>query len=134
MCIFIPSVSPLSISLLCFLLLLKLFQKAEIDRQKNLSFSVNPLVFFHQGSQIKGTAALTRMEEVNSKLYMENWYMMQENERLRKKAELLNQENQSLLNELKQRLPTAAGNNSSASNSDKNRCRGFRNLAGESQF
>ncbi|KAL8505071.1 hypothetical protein ACS0TY_016326 [Phlomoides rotata] len=59
------------------------------------------------------------MEEVNSKLYMENWYMMQENERLRKKAELLNQENQNLLNELKQRLPTAAGNNSSASNSVK---------------
>ncbi|KAL8483009.1 hypothetical protein ACS0TY_025893 [Phlomoides rotata] len=45
--------------------------------------------------------------------------MMQENERLRKKAEPLNQENQSLLNELKQRLPTAAVNNSSASNSVK---------------
>lgn len=33
---------------------------------------------------------------------------MQENERLRKKAELLNQENQALLNELKQRLAVAA--------------------------
>lgn len=33
---------------------------------------------------------------------------MQENERLRKKAELLNQENQTLLNELKQRLAAAA--------------------------
>ncbi|KAL8494309.1 hypothetical protein ACS0TY_025201 [Phlomoides rotata] len=74
------------------------------------------------------------MEEVNSKLYMENWYMIQENERLRKKVELLNQENQSLLNELKQRLPTATGNNSSASNSVKNRCHGFWNLARESQF
>ncbi|KAL8478086.1 hypothetical protein ACS0TY_030108 [Phlomoides rotata] len=90
MCIFIPSVSPLSISRFsAFFFFLNSFQKAEIDRQKN--------------------------------------------ERLRKKAELLNQENQSLLNELKQRLPTVAGNNSSASNSVKNRCRGFRNLAGESQ-
>ncbi|KAI3447476.1 hypothetical protein Pfo_004141 [Paulownia fortunei] len=53
------------------------------------------------------------MEKVNSKLYLENCYIMQENERLRKKAELLNQENQTLLNELKQRLAVssaAAGN------------------------
>ncbi|KAG8376698.1 hypothetical protein BUALT_Bualt09G0091000 [Buddleja alternifolia] len=52
------------------------------------------------------------MEKVNSKLYLENYYIMQENERLRKKAELLNQENQALLNELKQRLAAAgvAGN------------------------
>ncbi|KAH6797594.1 binding protein [Perilla frutescens var. hirtella] len=50
------------------------------------------------------------MEKMNSKLYLENYYMMQENERLRKKAELLNQENQTLLHELKQRLSTAARN------------------------
>lgn len=49
------------------------------------------------------------MEKLNSKLYMENCYIMQENERLRKKAELLNQENQALLQELKQRLAAAAG-------------------------
>ncbi|PIN05409.1 hypothetical protein CDL12_22054 [Handroanthus impetiginosus] len=48
------------------------------------------------------------MEKLNSKLYLENCYIMQENERLRKKAELLNQENQALLNELKQRLAEAA--------------------------
>ncbi|KAK4478731.1 hypothetical protein RD792_014229 [Penstemon davidsonii] len=48
------------------------------------------------------------MEKLNSKLYMENYYIMQENERLRKKAEMLNQENQALLNELKQRLAAAA--------------------------
>lgn len=47
------------------------------------------------------------MEKVNSKLYLENCYIMQENERLRKKAELLNQENQALLNQLKQRLAAA---------------------------
>lgn len=48
------------------------------------------------------------MEKVNSKLYMENYYIMQENERLRKKVELLNQENQALLHEVKQRLAAAA--------------------------
>ncbi|KAH6806111.1 binding protein [Perilla frutescens var. frutescens] len=48
------------------------------------------------------------MEKLNSKLYMENCYIIQDNERLRNKIELLNQENQALLNELKQRL--AAGN------------------------
>ncbi|KAL8516917.1 hypothetical protein ACS0TY_015242 [Phlomoides rotata] len=53
------------------------------------------------------------MEKLNSKLYIENCYIMQENERLRKKAELLNQENQALLNELKHRLAAAgAGGNS----------------------
>ncbi|KAL3642673.1 hypothetical protein CASFOL_013488 [Castilleja foliolosa] len=47
------------------------------------------------------------MDKVNSKLYFENFIIMQENERLRKAAELLNQENQTLLNELKQRLAAA---------------------------
>ncbi|KAL3628300.1 Protein LITTLE ZIPPER 3 [Castilleja foliolosa] len=47
------------------------------------------------------------MEKLNSKLYLENFIIMQENERLRKAAELLNQENQALLNELKQRLAAA---------------------------
>lgn len=54
------------------------------------------------------------MEKLNSKLYMENYSIMQENERLRKKAELLNQENQTLLYELKQRLSTAAPPTSSS--------------------
>ncbi|KAL1541376.1 protein LITTLE ZIPPER 3 [Salvia divinorum] len=49
-----------------------------------------------------------RMEKLNSELYMENYSIMQENERLRKKAELLNQENQTLLYQLKQRLSTKA--------------------------
>ncbi|KVI07898.1 hypothetical protein Ccrd_013735 [Cynara cardunculus var. scolymus] len=44
------------------------------------------------------------MERLNSKLYMENCLIMQENEKLRKKAQLLNQENQALLSQLKQRL------------------------------
>nr|DAD48579.1 TPA_asm: hypothetical protein HUJ06_018516 [Nelumbo nucifera] len=48
------------------------------------------------------------MERLNSKLYLQNCYIIQENERLRKKAQLLNQENQALLSELKQKL--AKGN------------------------
>ncbi|KAL6514356.1 hypothetical protein OROHE_019098 [Orobanche hederae] len=58
------------------------------------------------------------MEKMNSKLYMENCHMLQENQKLRKKAELLNQENQSLLHELKQSLTVdsaAPGNSSSKS-------------------
>ncbi|CAI0423560.1 unnamed protein product [Linum tenue] len=44
------------------------------------------------------------MDRLNSKLYLQNCYIMKENERLRKKAQLLNQENQALLSELKQKL------------------------------
>ncbi|XP_074379107.1 protein LITTLE ZIPPER 3-like isoform X2 [Apium graveolens] len=44
------------------------------------------------------------MERLNSELYIENCYIMQENEKLRKKAQLLNQENQALLSKLKQKL------------------------------
>ncbi|KAJ7971539.1 Protein LITTLE ZIPPER like, partial [Quillaja saponaria] len=44
------------------------------------------------------------MERLNSKLYLQNCYILKENERLRKKAQLLNQENQVLLTELKQKL------------------------------
>ncbi|KAK8928210.1 hypothetical protein KSP39_PZI017831 [Platanthera zijinensis] len=44
------------------------------------------------------------MERLNSKLYLQNCYIMQENERLRKKAQLLNQENQALISQLKQKL------------------------------
>ncbi|KAA8518590.1 hypothetical protein F0562_016064 [Nyssa sinensis] len=51
------------------------------------------------------------MERINSKLYLQNCYIMQENEKLRKKAQLLNQENQALLSELKQRLSTKGNNN-----------------------
>jgi hypothetical protein len=43
------------------------------------------------------------MDRLNAKLYLQNCFIMKENERLRKKALLLNQENQALLTELKQR-------------------------------
>ncbi|XP_047968507.1 protein LITTLE ZIPPER 3 [Salvia hispanica] len=61
------------------------------------------------------------MEKANSELSMENYCIMQENERLRKKAELLNQENQTLLYQLKQRLSTkaAAGSSSAAAKPSK---------------
>ncbi|CAA6663729.1 unnamed protein product [Spirodela intermedia] len=48
------------------------------------------------------------MERINSKLYLQNCFIIKENERLRKKAALLNQENQALLSELKQRLAKAS--------------------------
>lgn len=51
------------------------------------------------------------MERLNSKLYMENCLIMQENEKLRKKAQLLNQENQKLLSQLKQRLTMGGDQN-----------------------
>lgn len=62
------------------------------------------------------------MEKFNSKLYLENYYIMQENEKLRKTAELLNQENQALLIELKKKLSaaTAAAATSGSSIPDLN--------------
>ncbi|KAL0867222.1 hypothetical protein Bca101_046340 [Brassica carinata] len=59
------------------------------------------------------------MERLNSKLYVENCYIMKENERLRKKAELLNQENQQLLVQLKQKL-SKTDKNPNGSNNDNN--------------
>ncbi|XP_029117256.1 protein LITTLE ZIPPER 3 [Elaeis guineensis] len=56
------------------------------------------------------------MERINSKLYLQNCYIMKENERLRKKAELLNQENQALLSELKQKLAKSNANSNSSPN------------------
>ncbi|KAI4300456.1 hypothetical protein L6164_033833 [Bauhinia variegata] len=52
------------------------------------------------------------MERMNSELYLQNCYIMKENERLRKKAQLLNQENQALLSELKQKLSKGNGKGS----------------------
>ncbi|XP_066342924.1 protein LITTLE ZIPPER 4-like isoform X1 [Miscanthus floridulus] len=60
----------------------------------------------------------SRMDRLNAKLYLQNCFIMKENERLRKKALLLNQENQALLTELKQRIAktaaAAANNNGNA--------------------
>ncbi|KAF0934217.1 hypothetical protein E2562_023589 [Oryza meyeriana var. granulata] len=59
------------------------------------------------------------MDRANTKLYLQNCYMLKENERLRKAAVLLNQENQALLSELKHRLarspssPAPPGGNTS---------------------
>ncbi|KAF7148751.1 hypothetical protein RHSIM_Rhsim03G0076500 [Rhododendron simsii] len=60
-----------------------------------------------KGVKKTGCSKKVVMERLNSKLYLENCYIMQENERLRKKAQLLNQENQALLSELKQKLSKA---------------------------
>jgi Tfp pilus assembly protein PilE len=62
--------------------------------------------------------------EKAKKLCLENFYMMQENERLRKKARKLREENEALLAEIKQReqqknqqLATSSGSNSNATTS-----------------
>ncbi|KAK1263687.1 hypothetical protein QJS04_geneDACA008468 [Acorus gramineus] len=64
------------------------------------------------------------MERLNSKLYLQNCYILQENERLRRKAQLLNQENQALLSELKQKLSkvttTTTNNNNKKPNKTNN--------------
>jgi hypothetical protein len=64
-------------------------------------------------------AAAAAMERLNAKLYLQNCYIMKENERLRKAALLLNQENQALLSELKHRLAkSAAGGGVGGSNNN----------------
>ncbi|KAK9072822.1 hypothetical protein SSX86_009257 [Deinandra increscens subsp. villosa] len=57
------------------------------------------------------------MERLNSKLYIENCMIMQENEKLRNKAQLLKQENQALLSQLKQRITMGGQNVNNAPNS-----------------
>ncbi|KAJ1279375.1 hypothetical protein BS78_04G151200 [Paspalum vaginatum] len=58
------------------------------------------------------------MERLNTKLYLQNCYIMKENERLRKAAQLLNQENQALLSELKHRLAKSAAPGGGSGNSN----------------
>lgn len=58
------------------------------------------------------------MERLNSELYYQNCHIMKENERLRKKAQLLNQENQALLSQLKQKISN--GNNAPNTTLDLN--------------
>jgi len=68
-------------------------------------------------------AAVAAMERLNTKLYLKNCYIMKENERLRKAALLLNQENQALLSELKHRLAKSAaggGGGGGSNNSNSN--------------
>ncbi|CAN7103861.1 unnamed protein product [Brassica rapa subsp. narinosa] len=60
------------------------------------------------------------MERLNSKLYLQNCFIIKENERLRKKAQILNQENQQLLLELKQKLSKTKNSNESNQGSNSN--------------
>ncbi|KAG2332671.1 hypothetical protein Bca4012_017764 [Brassica carinata] len=60
------------------------------------------------------------MERLNSKLYLQNCYIIKENERLRKKAEILNKENQQLLFELNQKLSTTKNSNESNQQGNNN--------------
>lgn len=63
-----------------------------------------------------GGIVFTIMERLNSELYYQNCHMIKENERLRKKAQLLNQENQQLLSELKKKLSKGNAKTNAAPN------------------
>ncbi|RWW18700.1 hypothetical protein GW17_00017296 [Ensete ventricosum] len=58
-------------------------------------------------TSVAADRACKDMERLNTKLYLRNCYILKENERLRKKAQLLNQENQALLSELRQKQKLA---------------------------
>ncbi|KAF8101768.1 hypothetical protein N665_0201s0088 [Sinapis alba] len=72
------------------------------------------------------------MERLNSKLYLQNCYIIKENERLRKKAQILNQENQQLLFELKQKLSKTKNSNGSIQESNKNNLSSSSSASGQS--
>lgn len=76
------------------------------------------------------------MDKFNSELYLQNCHIIQENEKLRKQAQQLNQENQALLSELKQKLSEAnsgskpkvdhnLASSSNPKNSSKRRSHGY---------
>ena len=69
-------------------------------------------------------AAVAAMERLNTKLYLKNCYIMKENERLRKAALLLNQENQALLSELKHRLAKSAAGGGGGGGGGSNNSKG----------
>lgn len=50
------------------------------------------------------------MDRINTELYLQNCYIMKENERLRKQAQLLDQENRALYAELRQKLAKSKAN------------------------
>ncbi|OAY38981.1 hypothetical protein MANES_10G058400v8 [Manihot esculenta] len=60
------------------------------------------------------------MEKMNSQLYLQNCYIIRQNEMLRKKAQQLNKENQALLSELKQKQKLSKGNSNQNANLDLN--------------
>ncbi|OIW11336.1 hypothetical protein TanjilG_20485 [Lupinus angustifolius] len=60
------------------------------------------------------------MEKLDTELLLKNISIMQENERLRKRAQELNQENQALLNEIKQKLSKGGNNDSNNKSSNQN--------------
>ncbi|KAL7228447.1 hypothetical protein ACSBR2_007208 [Camellia fascicularis] len=69
------------------------------------------LIIFMSPASVSGaTHKHFSMEKLNSQLYLQNCQIIRENEKLRKKAQWLNQENQVLLSELKQKLNKGQSN------------------------
>ncbi|CAL9026513.1 unnamed protein product [Prunus brigantina] len=86
--------------------------------KRSLSLSLSNQPPPKEASSQKTQKNITAMERLNSKLYLQNCYIMKENERLRKKAQLLNQENQALLSELKQKLSKTNSKANAAANNN----------------
>ncbi|KAF6165978.1 hypothetical protein GIB67_012875 [Kingdonia uniflora] len=76
----------------------------------NISSELSGARLWYPNYLSREQAVTMDMDRMNSKLYLQNCYIIQENERLRKKAQLLNQENQALLSELKQKLSNNKSN------------------------
>lgn len=79
-------------------------------------------------SLLLSTTVNFRMEKQNAQLYWENYRIMLENEKLRKKAIELNQENKALMAQLKVRIATGEvipmnDTRSSGSTADQMKCR-----------
>ncbi|KAF3331299.1 Protein LITTLE ZIPPER 3 [Carex littledalei] len=80
------------------------------QEMRNIAHQSNPTwrlrFFLHCCWGLKGSI------EKAKKLWLENYYIMQENERLRKKAKMLKEENEALLAQIKQKQQaTSSGSN-----------------------
>ncbi|KAG4169516.1 hypothetical protein ERO13_A12G092744v2 [Gossypium hirsutum] len=80
--------------------ILQKFQEWEQHRFK-IILPIFDFLFYHVLC-VRQTGS--KMDKLNSQLYWHNYCIIKKNERLRKKAQQLNQENQALLSELRQKL------------------------------
>lgn len=85
-----------------------------LDATVHVIFLRDALLCLFSGTFCKFFIVMERLNSELTELYLQNCYIIQENERLRKKAQLLNQENQALLSELKQKLSKSKNPHSSS--------------------
>lgn len=83
-----------------------------------ISFSIDTIVILFEIIILFPGAKQSQMEKLNSELYLQNCYIIQQNELLRRKAQRLNKENQALLIELKRKLSRANSKQNPDTDSD----------------